>query len=478
MKQWMRKFAVISTAVALTVSVGSVAACSSKPGSNTSSEWWQTTGELIMDNGKPVFDEVEVRLSTVITGEDRAVFADIIAQFNAAYRGQISIVPTYISQASFESTVMSQVSNNSNAPDVIMSHQKAHKMFADNRIIQPLDEAIERSGISIDMSDYADGLAQYSSLGSADYLFSVPVDMQTMGIYYNKALLEQYGEKFPETLDDLIEICTNAKEDGIDYPIAFATAQSFFTDYVFPTSILQNGGELYDSSDYRAKWDEGDNLTAFEDAISVLWELIYEKQFAQYGRSGSEALNLFLGNQAIFYFALPWDLRSILNAYAVQNSIPEEEIGDYVGTASMSGLFSMEETQAAQYVYGDSHFFAMSSTVADITKKAAICEFIQWFTQTPEIGTQWAEAGHLSASKIVNSSEEYIQSAFISEYVSKFCSDINNFRCMGVTPYYSDLSAQLSGLFVNTMRETPGDIVSAIRTYQDNLNAIIDFAEM
>ena len=446
--------------------------------------WWTTEGTLQQENGATVFDEVEIDLSTVVNGEDLAAFNQIIAQFNAEYRGKISVIVTSINQASFETTVAQQISNNSNAPDLIMSHQKGHKSFVENKLIQPFDEAMEQSGIEISMNDYASGLAQYSDLGYTGYTFGIPADAQSMVVYYNKPLLEKYGGELPTTHAELIDLCDRVARGENITPVAWSTSLEFFPDYVFPTAIVQNGGSLYNTETYYANWaSDADNLQAFKDAAQSLRDVLYHSPaLGVLNQSESATLSAFLNDKALFYVALPWNLNSIVEAYGQgHGSLSAEAVkANYIGATSIANWFALEEgTEDGNKIFGDSHFFAMSKTVKDINKKAAICEFVKWFTQTGSVGAAWAEAGHISASTIIANDPLYTENSVVTDYITPFYQDINYFVCAGNTPYYSDMSSKIRALFVELMAEKTGTKdESIIQNAQDDLNAIIDFILM
>ena len=62
--------------------------CGGTGGGNSGGNWWNTTGTLEKDDaGNVVFNNVEIKLSTVVNGEDKDPFNRIVAQFNAQYRG-------------------------------------------------------------------------------------------------------------------------------------------------------------------------------------------------------------------------------------------------------------------------------------------------------------------------------------------------------------------------------------------------------
>ena len=444
--------------------------------------WWTTTGTLEKQDGEVVFEDVEIALTTAVCGEDLAPFNQLVAQFNAEHRGEINIVVTSLSQGTLESTVAQQIQNESNAPDLIMSHQKGHKSFAENHLIQPFDEAMEESGIEISMADYASGLASYTSLGYDGYLFGVPIDAQSMGVFYNKQLLNKYGGELPTNREELISLCGRVAAGENITPIAWSTSLEFFVDYIFPTAIVQNGGHFYDEETYYADWQsDAENLAAFKNGIASIREFV-TSGLARLSTPESSALQSFLSNQALFYFGMPWNLNSVLEAYGQQNGGINVEVvkSDYVGATSVANWFAMESgTEDGNKIFGDAHFFAISRTVPDITKKAAICEFVKWFTQTGSVGAAWGEAGHVSASTIVANDSAYTGSSLVSDYIGRFFPDINYFECAGNTPYYSEMFSRLRSLFSEAMNRTSAaDDESLITSAQDGLNAEIDFILM
>ena len=183
-----KKLIAIFCAVLMTCSLTALTACGGGGGGNDGADWWTTTGELTMNGDEVVFNDVQIKFTTVVTGEDKETLHSLIGDFNELYRGKINIIPEYRYQTGFEASVAQNISQNHNAPDLIMSHQKGHKSFAREKLIQPFDEAIEKSGITIDLNNYASILSQYSSLGYEDKIFGVPIDAQSDVVLYNKNL--------------------------------------------------------------------------------------------------------------------------------------------------------------------------------------------------------------------------------------------------------------------------------------------------
>ena len=480
MKRTMSKLLSIALACVMMISL---TACGSKSGSETNKDkWWETTGELEKDsNGNVVFNNVDVALTTIVTGADETVFNKLVAQFNAEYAGKIHVTMTSVAENSIDSTLASQITNNSNAPDLIMSHQKRLNSLANQKLLQPFDEVFEQSGIEISMSDFSNNMAEHVGLGYEDSVMGIPIDAQSCVVFYNKELLNKYGGEIPRSHSELIALCEKVAEGEGILPIAMASSISFFAEYVFNTAVLQNGGSFY-GEDYRADWyDNETNRKAIKDALTSIRDLTeHSPQLAASGWGVAAALNEFLNNKALFYISLPWELNETIEGYASLNggtveSVKEEKIG----VTSMANWFALEEgTEAGKIIYGDSHFFAMSSTVKKAEVKAAICEFIRWFTTNAEAGAAWAEAGHVSVSTVILTDPIYNSNEFVKNYVNHFYSDMNYFQCLGVTPYFKDMSEALKKLYVDSMNDGSSGDEDNIKEAQDSLNTKIDFIGM
>jgi ABC-type glycerol-3-phosphate transport system substrate-binding protein len=405
----------------------------------------------LYEDGKVIFSNVTIKLETVVNGEDTGAFDAIVQKFILLYDGQISVNNTHTGADTYEDTVVAKISNNNNPPDLIMSHQKSHRNFADYGFIQPLDEAMEKSGIQIDMSNYATGLAQYTKHGTNN-LYSVPIDAQTQVVFYNKKELAKTGMTLPTNRTELVNVCNAYKTTTGNMPIAWSTSASYFSNYVYLTSLMQNGLKLYDETSFMTDWyDSEANRTAIVNGNESIRELI-NSGYAAYNVAGATNLSNFLKGKTLFYFTDPWTMESLVNAYAEQEGCSTEDIiAEYLGGAASSGWFAMTDNAQKNAIFGDSHFFAMTKSVTDINKKAAILEFIKWFTTYATAGADWAQAGHISVSQEILKSDKYKTNPYVVNLVNNFYGDINNFTCVGSTPYYDVIIGNLQSLFADAV---------------------------
>lgn len=475
----------LSMALACTVPL---AACGGGSGGDVNGDgtWWSTTGELNKDaNGKVVFDDISLRMSTIVSGVDKTPFGDIIAQFNAEYRGKININPIYLTGDNFEKDVTMKVNQNANnAPDIVMLHQESLKGFLDYKVIQPYDIAMNETGIEIDLTAFAQGVNQYSKAGT-DYQFGVPVDAAGMVVYYNKDLLKEItgSDKAPQTRSELLSVCGQFKERyPANYPISWESSGDFFCQYLMPTAVLQNGGHLYKDDLYADWYNNETQRGIYKNAIESVRSYI-DSGYAKLGVHEMAGATGFTQNKSIFYVTMPWYRENIVSSYAEINKIDQAAAEEKISGASVSGWFAMsdETSDNAKKIYGDSHMFAMTKTVKDINEKAAVCEFVKWFTQRADIGAQWAEAGHVTLSNTIANSTTYTENKNVVNFIDNWYPHLDAFTTIGITPYYSTVGLSLKTLLSESLLEknpTESTYLELIKTKQNELNSQIDVLKM
>lgn len=474
----------LSTAFAVAVPL---AACGGKdPGLNPDGTWWSTTGELVKDaDGNVVFDDVALNLSTIVSGVDKTPFGNIIARFNAEYRGKININPSYFTSENFEKDVTMKVQQNANnAPDIIMMHQESIKLFLNYKIIQPYDLAMKETGVEMDLSAFAQGVNQYSKAGT-EYQFGVPLDAASMVVYYNKDLLKATtgSDEVPETRSQLLTVCRQFKEKNPGkFPISWEASGDFFCQYIMPTAVLQNGGHLY-KDDMNTDWysDEaqrGIYLNAIKSVRSFI-----DNGYADIGVHEMAGAKDFVANNSIFYVTMPWYREDIINSYAKTNNIGVTAAEEKISGASISGWFAMsDETSAnAKKIYGDSHMFAITKNVKDITEKAAICEFVRWFTSRADIGAEWAEAGHITLSNTIANSTTYQENKTVVNFIDNWYPQLDSFTTIGLTPYYSTVGKGLRTLLSESLllkNPTDSAYLNLIQAKEKDTNSKISTINM
>ncbi len=448
--------------------------------------WWVDTGTLEKDeNGNVVFSDVSIKLTSVICGNDQNGFEELIRQFEDEYDNEITITHQVYNQLEIDEIVRTQIQNETAAPDLVLTHQKTHASFAADKLIQPLDAAYELAGIEVNTSNFLPNFAEYCDLGYEGRMFTVPVDAQSMVIYYNKNILNKYGGELPSGRDEFIDLCKRVqteerKTNSQFQAIACGILENEFTNmYLLPTAVVQNGGEFY-GSDGKAHWTEGNNLKAFQNGIKAIQGIANEGIW-DLTESTEGSRSRFCNDNALFYISLPFDANVIFSAYAQRSGHSVETVKTQdIGGFSVSRLFALDDApeEAKTRIFGDSHAFMMSKTVEDVEKKAAIATFVNWFTSKVDVGIEWAKLGHTSASYLIRGDAAYNADPYVADFNNMFYEDINNFVTAGKNKNYTIIFSDLQTALLNCVTTTTNDteIRTELQRVQDRVNAAIDLA--
>ena len=471
-----KKFiSILCAALALTIPL-TATACNGN--GNGGDEWWSTTGELEKNGDEIVFNDVGLRLASIVAGDDKEALNQIVAQFNAEYSGKIRVSVTTVGYESFEDYVARSVKQgDKSAPDIVMGHQSSVKAFLDYKVIQPIDVVMEQTGFNYDLNAFSTGINQYANAGT-DHHFGVTVDAASMVVFYNKELLGRYSQTVPSTREELITVCEAYANDTGNVPIAWGTGSDFFTEFIMNTAVLQNGGTLYNKDNMRVDWyDNTAQRDVYKKALESVRSFVTNTpKLAEVGGDDSSRLGDFRSNKAMFYVTVPWLLDAVCQGYAAENNCTEEEARtEKLGATSIAGWFAMDSSKDyAKKIYCDAHMFNLSNKVTDITQKAACLEFMKWFTTNADAGTQWARAGHVSISNAINTQDAYKNDAVVADYINKWYPDIDDLNTVGVNPYYQELAKNLRAIMSEGLLKAnnSGD-EELLRTKQNEYNSNI-----
>jgi multiple sugar transport system substrate-binding protein len=94
-----------------------------------------------------------------------------------------------------------------NAPDVFADHLSKYPEFAANKQLLPLDDAVNKDGVKLDV--YNKGLADLW-VGQDGKRYGLPKDWDTVGLFYNKAMTDAAGI----TAEQMAKLDWNPKDGG------------------------------------------------------------------------------------------------------------------------------------------------------------------------------------------------------------------------------------------------------------------------
>src|SRR5215204_2713372 len=200
-------------------------------------------------------------------------------------------------------------------PDIVGTPGPSFAMqLAQAGRLVPLDEFAEQFG-------WADRFAEGSlDLGTTNgHLYSIPDQIETLVLYYNKTLFEQNEWEPPTTRDELVALAEQIDAAGV-IPFANANAEWRPANEWFVGEFLNHnaGGpqKVYDALTGSAQWTDPD----FVDAIEVLNQMQQNGWFAggldrYYTLTEAEAGSMFGAGEAAMKIEGTWFLENVNNYF-------------------------------------------------------------------------------------------------------------------------------------------------------------------
>jgi raffinose/stachyose/melibiose transport system substrate-binding protein len=143
------------------------------------------------------------------------------------------------------------------APDIIFGRPK---MFAE--LVQA-GQIMDISGASFLQAVSESSIESMVINGK---VYGLPLDVQSMGVFYNMALFEEHGFSVPQTYSELITLCRAMEARGIT-PFAFGFRDAWTAQVVFQSDFY--GGPLSRMPDFYEKtMDRSAKFTAYPELIA------------------------------------------------------------------------------------------------------------------------------------------------------------------------------------------------------------------
>jgi multiple sugar transport system substrate-binding protein len=262
-------------------------------------------------------------------------------------------------------------------PDVGIMHVDQISMSAAHGVLSPLDDVAQ--GLGFQETDFAPDVWQASVYQGARY--GIPLDMHPLGLFHNKAVLEEAGldpneppsdrESFEAALEEL-------KGKGIagNWVPPFV----FTGGFMFQSLLWQFGGDLTNEDGTKATWNSDAGVQAMEYLRSMIQKGYSPPNVAQ------DADNIaFKNGQSAFIWQGAWG------------------IGDYSSTEGLEwGLGPLPQIGDQPAAWSNSHQFVIPRGLSDAKQEAAR-KFIDYVTNAPS----WAESGMIPARKSARETEAF-----------------------------------------------------------------------
>ncbi|ASS66506.1 MULTISPECIES: ABC transporter substrate-binding protein [unclassified Paenibacillus] len=383
-------------------------ACSSNGGDNAPAGEGQKSG-----GGK----KTEILFWSPFSGSDGPFMKKIVDKYNSS---QDSYKVNFVIQPNGEYYKQLDValSTGKERPDLMIMHVDSVPTYQSKDQLQPVDELAASAGIN--PADFAEAPVKYATIDSK--LYSIPLDIHPLVMYYNKDLFEKAGIGAPPTnraeFDSAVEKLTDKSKGVYGYVVPSLWPQQF----IFPSLVWQNGGELWNGSDVAYNSPEAVEM--------VQWLRGMVEKGISPGNVQQDGENtLFLQGKNAIQFNGPW----------MKSQFDEAGLNYGVAVVPQIG-------KAKQAVYAGSHGFVVPKAVTDAGKLAGIGDFLKYVAGN---SLDWAESGQAVASHKVLESAEFkameFQSTVAQSFPSvQFAPNVLNWGTI-VEPLWGELSNAILG---------------------------------
>lgn len=326
-----------------------------------------TTGcsRTVKPGEKAGYDEGEQYLSLWVhiieeTPEGQA-YLESVNSFNEHYNGRyfadVEFIPRNDSGGGYSDKVNASVLSG-NLPDVLTVDGPNVAAYAANGIIQPLAElAEEEKGI------YLDSIIEQGTFN--DELYALGAMESSVGLYYNKAILQEAGIEVPEagnpwTFSEFLNILEQLKplmesKNGYALDMTFPVGEA--TIYYYAPFIWANGGELVSES--------GLETDGYFNSDTNVETIQYFRTLAENGYMSTVPIqNLFESGRAAFKFDGAWEVNTIYTSY------PDIELG-------VAPYIVGDEWDGGRYTPTGSWAYAVSSGATDVE---GATELVKWMS--------------------------------------------------------------------------------------------------
>ena len=347
---------------------------------------------LVMGMSGPALAVVELEWWDFLAGGDGVRMKALIDRFNEEHP-DISITATTSEWGlPFYTKVRTSVAVGQ-GPDIMTYHLSRLPIALEEGVLSPItDEDLQTAGLSRD--DFITSAIE-AAQDDDGQLMAVPFDVHAIVAYYNRTALE--GTDWLDadgnltglnSIEDLTEMLTWAKENGFSDPLSFQTEGGGGTWRMFFTLLRQQDGELITDGEVLA----GDNLDKAVRAIQILTDWRSEGLIPEQAAYPA-SVALFQSGRAVLHINGVWE-------------VPTFNDATDAGTLGFE-WFANEVPQLLDRpaTWADSHALAIPND-ANMTaeEREAAMIAIGWMQRN---SLAWADAGHIPAYRATVESAEY-----------------------------------------------------------------------
>ena len=244
--------------------------------------------------------------------EEGQAYKESVESFNEAYDGQyfadIEFVPRNDSGGGYSDKVNASVMSGG-LPDVLTVDGPNIAAYAANGIIQPLTELTDE-----EKSQYLPSIIEQGTVN--DKLYALGVMESSVGLYYNKDILDEAGIEVPDAdhpwtwseFSDILEQLKPLMEEKDGYPFDMTSPVGETSIYYFAPFVWFGGGELVS--------EDGLTVDGYFNSDKTAAAMKYFRSIVENGYMSKAPIDqLFESGRAAFKFDGAWEVNTVYNSY-------------------------------------------------------------------------------------------------------------------------------------------------------------------
>ncbi|OCA83406.1 extracellular solute-binding protein [Pradoshia sp. D12] len=343
------------------------------------------TGCSSSSSGSEGSSKNEIVFWNPFTGPDGENMKQIVNDYNKT-NPKFKIKNVSMVENDMYTKIPTVVNSGKGIPDLTVVHAERIKQFVDNDMLTKFDDVLTDHP-EIKAENYVTAGWDIGNLNNSRY--SVPLDVHSFVMYYNKDLLEKYA---PNALDDNVITFDEVKKAGeLSKKDKITGIGITWTRPIFLSIYNQFGGDI--TSDGEAPTIDTPEA---KEALQLLKSLVDDKIA---NKDGEDPGQLFKSGKAIFYPEGIW----------MQNSIKDAKKLNW-------GLTNFPQLSSDKIVnWTSSHQFVMFNSKERSDEKAkGIVDFLDFVREN---SLPWAKAGQNPAALETLENPEYkeLPQAFLIE---------------------------------------------------------------
>lgn len=327
-------------------------------------------------SSKKASNSKEITFWNVFVGADGKNMQKLIADYNKT-NPEYKVKNVSMKEADMYTKIPTVVNSGKNIPDLTIVHAERIKLYKKNNMLQTFDDSLEDYP-QIKADNYVPEAWNIGELDGKRY--SVPLDIHTFQLYYNKKLVEKYAPHILDdnivTFDEFKEAATKAKKDKV-----IGLGLTWFKPN-FLSLYAQHGGELTKN---------GTDVTLDNDqSRETLNEYVDLRKAGLTSKDGDDPAQLWLSGNLMFYPEGIW----------MQNDVKQAKF-DW----GMANSLQLSDDIAKTVNWSSSHQFVMfKSKERNKAKTKGIMDFLEWVRKN---SLEWARSGQNPATLALQDNKEY-----------------------------------------------------------------------